>query len=476
MKRFLGLLLLVFISLSLTGTGNAASEPVKRQIGLIKYDQSKAFKGYTLFAPKHFTTIHLIDMEGHVINTWKSQFEPGQAVYLRENGNLLHCCWQQAKIKIGGGEGGRVEEFDWDGNLVWQWELNDEKNFAHHDIKELPNGNLLVMAVEYKTREECIAAGFLPEAVKKDGLAVDYVLELAKTGASGGKVVWEWHIWDHLVQGNLPAGGNYGVVKDHPELINCGSKFISPFWNHANSIAYNADLKQIVLSARGQNEIYVFEHTVDYNDPKAGIAIAASHKGGKYGRGGDILYRWGNPYMYNRGDFKADRRLFNQHDAQWVPKGYPGEGNMTIFNNGEGGQGYSSVEEIVLPIDKEGNYKIETDAAFAPKEAVWRYYNEQDPKAMYSTDIAGAHRLPNGNTLICNGVDGQFLEVTKEKEVVWEYVNPITTKALKQGEEIPRDARSHPLNAVFKIHRYEPSYPAFKGKDMKPIEDSLVAK
>ena len=71
------------------------------------------------------------------------------------------------------------------------------------------------------------------------------------------------------------------------------------------------------------------------------------------------------------------------------------------------------------------------------------------------SEISGAHRLPNGNTLICAGVRGTFFEVTPAGETVWEYVNPVVHNGiLAQGELPGLDHRGHNWNAVFKIHRY----------------------
>jgi hypothetical protein len=98
---------------------------------------------------------------------------------------------------------------------------------------------------------------------------------------------------------------------------------------------------------------------------------------------------------------------------------------------------------------------------------VWSY-TDPDKETFYSQEISGAHRLPNGNTLICAGVHGTLFEVTPEGETVWEYVNPVTSRVLKQGESVPLDHRYHAQNAVFKVHRYALDYPAFKDRDMKP--------
>jgi len=58
--------------------------------------------------------------------------------------------------------------------------------------------------------------------------------------------------------------------------------------------------------------------------------------------------------------------------------------------------------------------------------------------------------------------------VTPEGKTVWEYVNPVTNRVLKQGETVPLDHRYHAQNAVFKIHRYPMDYPAFIGRNLSP--------
>ena len=164
-----------------------------------------------------------------------------------------------------------------------------------------------------------------------------------------------------------------------------------------NSIAYNAQLDQIVLSVRGCNEIWFLDHSTTTKE-------AAGHTGGKHGKGGDLIYRWGNPAAYRRGTTR-DKQLVQQHDAQWIPDGYPGAGHITIFNNGYD-RGWSSVEEIVPPVDASGRYILEAGKAYGPEKPVW-HYEAKNRTDFFSSEISGAHRLPNGNTLICAGVDRQ---------------------------------------------------------------------
>jgi hypothetical protein len=202
-------------------------------------------------------------------------------------------------------------------------------------------------------------------------------------------------------------------------------------------------------------------------DHQLTTAQAASHTGGRYGKGGDILYRWGNPAQYNRGT-SGNQQLYQQHHTHWIEPGLPGAGNILIFNNGIG-RNYSSVDEIVPPVDGSGNYTIGTGAAFGPTAPTWTYVGTPT-SSFYSAEISGAQRLPNGNTLITSGVQGLLFEVTSAGEIVWKYLNPVTTTPLTQGATIPADPNraGQFMNAVFRVTRYAATFPGLVGRDLTP--------
>ena len=229
----------------------------------------------------------------------------------------------KGKLSSGGGEGGRVEEYDWNDNLVWELDFSTDTYMQHHDIKRLPNGNIIMLVIEKKTWAEVIAAGFdstkfQPEIKAKGMMVPDYVVEIKPTYPKGGEVVWEWHAWDHLIQNYNTNKDNYGNPKLHPELIDCAGdgRNLPAFWNHMNSIDYNPELDQIALSVRGNSEVWIIDHSTTTAEAKA-------HTGGKRGKGGDLIYRWGNPATYGGGT-KADQRYFEQHDVEWVLPGASG--------------------------------------------------------------------------------------------------------------------------------------------------------
>jgi hypothetical protein len=468
---------------NVSGQARSSDTPAAPKLGP-SVNEPNAYKGYTLIAPMTSRKTWLIDMDGRIVHLWTCPTTPGLETQLLENGHLLRTGILPAEKQPfeGAGAGGRIQEFTWEGELVWDFNYFNARQLPHHDVTKLPNGNILMIVWDRKTAQEAIAIGRRPEAIRDGHLTADCIVEIKPTGKTTGAVVWEWHVWDHLVQELDKTKANHGVVAAHPELIdlNFGDGILPSLlankddadklrgigylggpaapggprgpvgedWTHINAVAYNPDLDQIVLSAHGFNEIWIIDHNTT-------TAEAAGHSGGRRGKGGDLLYRWGNPRAYRSGT-NADQRLFGQHSAHWIPKGLPGEGHLLVFNNGsrrpEGA--YSSVDEIVLPVDAEGRYSRKPGLPFGPERAQWNFKTGKKTN-FFSLLIAGAQRLPNGNTFICSGVSGTLYEATPEKDIVWKYVTPPLVG--------PDGATS-----LFRSYRYGADHPGLVGKDLTP--------
>jgi len=355
-----------------------------------------------------------MNKSGLISHTWSSNYMPGEGVYMLEDGTLF----RTIKLSFfGSGAGGGIQKISWNGSLMWNFTYYTNNYLSHHDIELLPNGNILTIAWEYKTRNEAIEKGRDPNRLQGNILMPDHIIEVKPTGPSSGNIIWEWHVWDHIIQDYDPLKPNYGVVSDHPELIDINFGSAEADWMHTNSIDYNEKFDQILISVHNFNEIWVIDHSTTKEE-------AATHTGGNSGKGGDLLYRWGNPRAYGRGS-TGDQKFFSQHDASWIDNKCLGEGNILIFNNGvdrPGGQ-YSSVDEIVPPVDDNGNYSIEPGYPYGPEGQIW-IYTAENPADFYSYYVGGAQRLSNGNTLICDGANGIFFEVTLENDKIWEFINP----------------------------------------------------
>ena len=405
------------------------------------FDQGASSQGYSLFQPMWDRKTYLVNNIGNIVHTWASLFPISQAAYLLENGNLVRTSLVAHSTLLHGGVQGRIEILDWNGKQIWMYEYATKKYCQHHDVEILPNGNILLIAWEVKTAKEAIAVGKNPNQLFGFEFWPDHIIEIKPSGLSDVAIVWEWHVWDHLIQEYDPTKDNFGVVEDHPELIDINYAGTIADWNHINSIDYNEQFDQILLSVKMFNEIWVIDHSTTTQE-------AAGHTGGRYGKGGDLLYRWGNPEAYQAGD-SSDQKFSGQHAALWIEPGYLREGNILVFNNELEGQGglYSSVEEIEPPIDEYGFYEHTPGTAYGPDEQCWRY-TTPNPTDMFSDICSSVQRLPNGNTLICSASQGLFLEVTNEKDIIWQYNNPYPSWFIQKS--------------VSEIIRYPPNYPGLQ--------------
>lgn len=428
-------------------------------VGIIT-NTTDAYQGYTLFTSH--TSTFLINNCGEVINQWSSTFTPGNSMYLLEDGSLLRTGSTPSNDIVFGGQGGVVEKYSWEGALLWQYYYDTPQYRQHHDIFPMPNGNVLILAAKVMTNAEAIQAGRNPAMLPQGVLYSEQLVEVQPVGTNQGTIVWEWDMKNHLVQDFDATKSNYGIVSENPQKLDInftnGSAGNSN-WLHVNSVQYNATLDQIILSSRNLSEIWIIDHSTT-------TAEAATSTGGIYGKGGDILYRWGNPQAYDKGT-ESDRTLFGQHYPHWIANDLIDGGKLMVFNNGNGREPqFSEVYILNPPTSAPGFYTLEADGTYGPETPDYSYAdNATDPANFNSHILSGADRLPNGNIFICEGTKGKLFEIDSEENIVWEYINPVhnvTGAIASQGGNPPT------VRQLFRGLKYGVDYPAFEGKDLTP--------
>ena len=363
---------------------------------------------------------YIINNNYNTINTWHHSIGAIGIPYLNQDGSII-LQFRSNDHYFGnthGPVGGILKKLDWNGNVLWVNHFFNEQFQPHHDLEVLPNGNILIIAWEKKSYQDAQSFGRI-DIVNEIWPLVIYEIEPVDTNEIN--IIWEWHLWDHLIQDVDSNLINYGQVSDHPELIDINiGQFTEPSggdWLHTNAIAYNNELDQIVFSSKHFNEVFIIDHSTTSEE-------ASSHQGGNSNKGGDILYRWGNPKNYNRGNI-TDQKLNAQHGVHWIPIGMPGSGNLLIYNNNptnttglNNSFGNSSVVEIITPLDSNGNYYIELDSAYGPVDYHWEYGGDN---SFFSSFQSGAYRLQNGNSFITVSQERRLFEIDSSGNIMWEY-------------------------------------------------------
>lgn len=367
--------------------------------GLEVLNPDLVYDGYILVNDASANRVYLMDKEASIVYEWNLNGKKlGNDVHLMPNGNLL-AMLEADNPQIGlGGFGGLLAILNPDGTIEWSFEYSSEDHIAHHDAVMLPNGNILLMTWERKTMEEAENAGY---ALGTEAI-YDAILEI---DPSTDEIVWQWHMWDHLIQDFDDTKENFGNISENPQLIDVNyveNPDVEADISHANGIDYDEDLDLIYLSVNFYNEIWVIDHSTSTTE-------ATSSNGGNFGKGGDLIYRFGNPLAYDNpvGQVRFDR---NHHPN--LLKGDK-KGNILVFANGLSQQ-QSTAYELQLP----ETFELIPGSDNEPME-IWSFTDSN----LYSGKVSGVELLPNGNKLITEG-DFGFWEVTEQGEVVWRFSAP----------------------------------------------------
>lgn len=369
-------------------------------IGTVEvFNTNKIDDNYILVNDAGANRVYLMNKEAKLLYEWTLTNNIGNDVLLLPDGKLLAALESDDPQIPLGGKGGRIQLVQPDGTLEWDFIFSSIDGETHHDIELLPNGNVIAMVWQKIDSVEAMSEGFM----LNEDIYPESIIEI---DPNTSEIVWQWKSMDHLVQDHDESKENYGEVSKNPNLIdinyvpqNGTLADIKGDIMHANAITYDEINDVILLSANFYSEVWVIDHSTT-------TVEAAGHSGGNYGKGGDLIYRFGNPETYK--NLEGTRLFHNNH----FPNLLKGEdlGKLLIFSNGNDIK-QSTVYELELP----SIYTLQSNFNNEPK-VTWSF---TDPN-LYSAKVSGAVPLENGNILITEG-DFGFWEVTREKEVVWKF-------------------------------------------------------
>jgi hypothetical protein len=413
-----------------------------------------AYEGYTLYAPIVYTSTYLLDNCGRVIKEWNSDFNPGLAAYMIPGGRLLRSGKATESNFNSAGSGGIIQIFAWNGILEWQAEVSDDQFGAHHDIEYLPNGNILLLRWEKKNSEDLIQAGKNPDFIPSE-MWLPSVVEIQPLEFNSFDIIWEWHLFDHLVQDVDHTKDNYGVIADNPRKVNINyNNITSRDWGHLNSIDYSESRDEILLSSRNLDEIWIIDHSTTSEE-------AASDTGGDQNLGGQLLYRFGNISAYQ--DTSETSQLDGQHDAEFQ---ISSENDLSIllYNNNNQSAKFAEAFEFKPKLDSNGRYALDSNRFDIIGLPI--IFEGSEERNFDSPIMSSVQKLPNGNLLFNAGRVSVFVEFDPLGNEVWRYRGPVSFLGpIEQGSSLS--------GGTFKIERYSLEDPIFDNLDTSIKAESI---
>ena len=363
------------------------------------HNEEKVYNNLILVCPNGGKSPYLVDKGGNIVKQWEFEIPLGNDFELLPNGKVLGIFKSTDPIFGFGGYGGIIQIYDKDNELEWYYEVSNQTEIAHHDVEMLQNGNVMIMIWEK------IDVNTLQDY----GVDFDqpiYTEKLIEVNTQTNEIVWQWRSWDHVVQDHDAAANAFGNISENPSKIDINYNLNdNGDFMHANGIDIDEINDLIYMSVNYYSEIWVIDHSTTTEE-------ASVSSGGNYDKGGDLVYRFGNPEVY--GDLDSERIFYNNHFPNLLENEVPGQQNLLVYSNyGENDLNQSSVYELELP----NLLSLEPNNITNP-EIVWYFTDEN----LFYGKISGADRLQNGNTIICEGDFGVW-EVSPEKEVVWKYSN-----------------------------------------------------
>ena len=436
-------------------------------MGTTLYDPAKAWSGFTVLSPLQTQAAIVIDMNGKVVKRWDGYSNSaGGPARVLPNGDVIAA----VGARPGRQESLELQQRDFDGKVVWsftgteQVQTNDGKTITalrqHHDWQreDFPAGYYSPEATPARSGSNTLILAHtdhkLPD-VADVLLQDDRIIEVSPQG----QITWEWIAGQHINElgfdqaaraairgaragraggaagagrgGPPPAGdagragrpggdgrGAAGPGAAGPSGAGRGGAPAAFDWLHLNSATYLGPNRWYDAG----DKRFAPNHVIVSSREANLLAIIA--------RDGSVVWRLG-PDFRESDATRAIGQMIGQHHAHFIPKGLPGAGNLLVFDNG-GPSGYGAPSPIApngVGVNARPSSRVlEIDPVSL--KLVWSYTAGAQ---FFSTNISGAQRLANGNTLITEGAGGRIFEVTTDRQIVWEYMNPPTGNTRAPG-------------------------------------------
>ncbi len=408
--------------------------------GATIYHPDKCFNGYTIFQAKELGAL-VIDMNGGEIKLWHELH--GFPNKILKGGDVLgHTGERSTRYSMQ--DYRDLVQVDWEGNIVWKFneyeyieDPGEEPQWmarAHHDYQRQGNpvgyyvpgmdamvdqGNTMILGHKNLVYPE----------ISDKNLLDDTIYEVSWEG----DILWEWVCSEHIASFGFRESAK-NILSRNPNMRPCGGGMGD--WMHINSMSLLGPNKWY---DKGDERFHPDNIIADGRETNIIFIISKET--------GDVVWKVG-PY-YDHTPEKDLGWIIGQHHAHMIPRGLPGEGNILVYDNG-GWAGYGPVNPGSPTGIKNALRDYSRVLEFDPVslKIIWQmtpqeagFVHPTDSNRFYSPFISSVQRLPNGNTLITEGSGGRIIEVTKDHELVWEYISPYWGKHFK-------------MNMVYRAYRF----------------------
>jgi hypothetical protein len=458
--------------------------------GTTIYDPARAWSGFTVLTRLAGADVVVIDMNGRVVKQWDGyNNSAGGPARVLPNGDVIAA----AGARPGRQESLELVQRDFAGAVVWRLDRNEPIATSdgttmpslrqHHDWQraDFPAGYYSPGATPARSGSNTLVLAHTDRRVPGIADALlqdDRIIEVSPSG----EILWQWDAGDHIDAMGFDAraraairsaaaggGGRAGRAGATPGPTGQGAgRGARPGgageagrgnagrgdagrgdtgpgagtgrgggrgagaappafdWLHLNSATYLGPNRWFDAG----DTRFAPENVIVSSREASLLAIVA--------RNGSIVWRLGPDFLESDAT-RAIGQIIGQHHAHLIPKGLPGAGNLLVFDNG-GASGYGEPSGMaprgVGIYARPSSRVLEIDPVTL--NVVWSYTAGAQ---FFSSNISGMQRLANGNTLITEGAGGRVFEVTADRQIVWEYMNPPASAAARTPGTVYRAYR-----------------------------------
>ena len=333
-------------------------KPPPPKVGVLIHHPERAHGGYNFYLSADSPGAFLMDMEGNDRHAWSHPFQndwpalrPGEKLCQHEQHTGF---WRRAHLFPNGDvlaifEGSALIKLDRNSNLLWAY-----RGGFHHDLDVADDGRIYVLTRRDRSHH--------PAVVQRAPLVEDLIAVLSPEGELLERV----SLLDAIAHSQY-RDFLFARVPPEADILHTNTLELLHGRLESESNAFRKG--NVLISFRNVDVIAV----VDLAQQKVVWALAGMWK--------------------------------MQHDPTILDNG-----NMLVFDNQGGRDGYSKVLE------------------FDPfTQAVAWAYEGNEANEFFSEFCGSNQRLPNGNTLITDSLSGRALETTPAGEPAWQWVNPRRT-------------------------------------------------